>query len=75
MEDEFLNFIYLFWIYYLLKYLLKIFFLARVQLNLFLRFAIFEMIIETNFSKEFLSSPPPSRIKRKHDSEREEQFN
>lgn len=58
MEDEFLNFIYLFWIYYLLKYLLKIFFLARVQLNLFLRFAIFEMIIETNFSKEFLSSLP-----------------
>lgn len=58
MEDEFLNFIYLFWIYYLLKYLLKIFFLARVQLNLFLRFAIFEMIIEANFSKEFLSPLP-----------------
>lgn len=58
MEDEFLNFIYLFWIYYLLKYLLKIFFLARVQLKLFLRFAIFEMIIETNFSKEFLSPLP-----------------
>lgn len=61
MEDEFLNFIYLFWIYYLLKYLLKIFFLARVQLKLFLRFAIFEMIIEANFSKEFLSSPLPNK--------------
>lgn len=80
-KNKFSNFIYLFIIYliesfvywniFLFSFLLKIFFyrdkyLTSLSVGLFLRFAIFEMIIEF-FEGKFLLS----RIKRKHDSERE----